>query len=93
MLGALLKQAIVELEGVPGEATYYKDQKRKIGEQEQWLDMVKMLETATSERPPFIRGDGFDEFVAEHRIKLLNSLDSIPRVLVYWWLGDSTHRT
>ena len=52
-----------------------------------------MLETATSERPPLICGDGLDEFVVEHGIKLLNSLDKIPRVLKYWWLGDSKHRT
>ena len=39
-----------------------------------------MLETATSERPPFICDDGLDECMAEHRIKLLNSLDQIPTV-------------
>jgi len=79
MLGALLRQAVGGLGEVPEEiARAYEDQKKVIGGRgPQLSDIVKILQTATSERPTFICIDALDECVAEHRAKLLNSLNQI----------------
>jgi len=59
----------------------YKYQKRAIGERGQQLsDIVKMLGTAASEKSPFICSDALDECVAEHRAKLLSSLNQILKI-------------
>ena len=79
MLGALLKQAVGGLGEVPGEiAQAYEEQKAVIGGRgPQLSDIVKMMQTISSEKPTFICIDALDECVAEHRIKLLNSLNKI----------------
>ena len=79
MLGALLKQAVGGLGEAPMEiARAYEDQKTVIGGRgPQLSDIVRMLQTTSSKKPTFICIDALDECVAEHRIKLLNSLDQI----------------
>ena len=79
MLGALLKQVVGGLGEVPGEiARAYEDQKKVIGGRgPQLSDIVKILQTTTSEKPTFICIDALDECAAEHRVKLLNSLNKI----------------
>ena len=79
MLGALLKQVVGGLEGVPVEiAEAYEDQKKVIGGRGLKLsDIVKMLQTTSSEKRTFICIDALDECVAEYRVKLLNSLNKI----------------
>ena len=79
ILGALLKQAVGGLGEVPGEiAQAYEEQKAVIGGRgPQLSDIVKMMQTISSEKPTFICIDALDECVAEHRIKLLNSLNKI----------------
>ena len=75
MLGSLLKKAVGGLGEVPGEiAQAYEEQKAVIGGRgPQLSDVVKMMQTTSSEKPTFICIDPLDEYVAEHRIKLLNS--------------------
>ena len=79
MLGSLLKQAVGGLGKIPVEiARAYETQKTVIGGRgPQLSDIVKMMQTTSSEKPTFICIDALDECVAEHRIKLLNSLDQI----------------
>ena len=79
MLGALLKQAVGGLREVPGEIQRaYQDQKKVIGGRgPQISDIVKMMQTTSSEKPTFICIDALDECLAEHRVKLLNSLNQI----------------
>jgi len=79
MLGALLKQVVGGLEGVPVEIVQaYRDQKKVIGGRGPGLsDIVNMLQTTSSEKHTFICIDALDECVAEHRAKLLNSLNKI----------------
>jgi len=79
MLGALLKQVVSGLEEVPEEITRsYEDQKRVIGGRAPRLsDIVKMLQTTTSEKLTFICVDALDECTAEDREKLLDSLGQI----------------
>ena len=79
MFGALLKQAVGGLGEVPEEiARAYEDQKRVIGGRgPQLSDIVKMMQTTSSKKPTFICIDALDECVAEHRVKLLNSLNKI----------------
>ena len=79
MLGALLKQAVGGLGEVPEEiARAYEDQKKVIGGRgPQLSDIVKMMQTTSSKKPTFICIDALDECVAEHRVKLLNSLNQI----------------
>jgi len=79
MLGALLKQAVGGLGEVPEDiARAYEDQKKVIGGRgPQLSDIVKILQTTTSEKPTFICIDALDECVAEHRVKILNSLNQI----------------
>jgi len=79
MLGALLKQVVSGLEKVPGEiAQAYEDQKKVLGGRGPRLsDIVKMLQTASSEKRTFICIDALDECVQGHRVKLLDSLNQI----------------
>ncbi|KAG0133874.1 hypothetical protein HOY82DRAFT_639180 [Tuber indicum] len=79
ILGALLKQAVSELDDVPGEIVeVYKNQKRPTGGRVPSLsDIVKMLRAVSSEKRTFICIDALDECVAEDRAKLLNSLNRI----------------
>ena len=79
MLGALLKQVVSGLEKVPGEiAQAYEDQKKVLdGRGPRLSDIVKMLQTASSEKRTFICIDALDECVQGHRVKLLDSLNQI----------------
>ena len=79
MLGALLKQVVGGLGELPGEiAKAYEDQKKIIGGRAPRLsDIVKMLQTTSSEKRAFICIDALDECAAEYRVKLLNSLNQI----------------
>ena len=79
MLGALLKQVVGGLEEVPGEIVEtYENQKGLIGRRAPQLsDIVKMLQTITSSKRTFICIDALDECAAEHRVKVLNSLNQI----------------
>ena len=81
MLGALLKQAVSGLEGVPEEIVQaYKDQKGFLGGRgPQLADIVKMLQTTSSKKRTFICIDAIDECVAGHRVKVLDSLHQILR--------------
>jgi len=81
MLGAVLKQVVGGLDEVPGEiAQAYGDQKKVIGGRGPRLsDLVKMLQTTSSEKRTFVCIDALDECVAEHQVKLLSSLNQILR--------------
>ena len=76
MLGALLKQVVGGLEEVPGEIVKaYEKQKKVIGGRGQQLsDILKMLQTTSSEKRTFICIDALDECAAGYRVKLLDSL-------------------
>ena len=80
-LGALLKQVVGGLEEVPGGvAQAYEYQKRVIGGQGiQLSNIVKMLQSTSSEKRTFICIDALDECAAGHRVKLLDSLNQILR--------------
>jgi len=79
MLGALLKQAVGGLEEIPGGISQaYEDQKKVIGGRgPQLSDILKMLQTTSSERLTFMCIDAIDECAPEHRVKVLDSLDQI----------------
>ena len=79
MLGALLKQVVSGMEEVPGEIIKaYESQKKVIGGRRPELsDILKMLQTISSESLTFICIDALDECTAEHRIKVLDSLHQI----------------
>ena len=79
VLGALLKQVVGGLDEVPEEvAQAYEDQKKVIGGRRLRLpDLVKMLQTASSEKRTFICIDALDECAAAHQVKLLSSLNQI----------------
>ena len=79
MLGALLKQVVSGLGEVPGEiAKAYENQKTVIGGRRPELsDILKMLQTISSERLTFICIDALDECGPEHRVKILDSLHQI----------------
>ena len=79
MLGALLKQVVGGLGEVPEKiVNAYEEQKAVIGGRAPRLsDIVKMLQTTSSEKPTFICIDALDECAMEHRVKLYNSLDQI----------------
>jgi len=89
MLGALLKQVLGGVEEIPREVSQtYEDQKMVIGGRgPQLSDIVKMLQTTSSERLTFICIDAMDECAPEHRVKILNSLDQIlqksPRTRIF----------
>ena len=79
MLGALLKQVVGGLEEVPGEiAKAYEKQKKVIGGRgPQLSDILKMLQTTSSEKRTFICIDALDECAARYRVSLLDSLYQI----------------
>jgi len=79
VLGALLKQVVGGLNEVPGEiARAYGDQKKVIGGRgPRPSHLVKMLQTASSEKRTFICIDALDECVVGHQVKLLGSLNQI----------------
>jgi len=79
VLGALLKQVVGGLDEVPEEiARAYENQRKVIGGRGPRLsDIVKMLQTTTSERRTFICIDALDECVAGNQVKLLGSLSQI----------------
>ena len=78
-LGALLKQVVSGRGEVPGEiAKAYENQKTVIGGRRPELsDILKMLQTTSSERLTFICIDALDECGPEHRVKVLDSLHQI----------------
>jgi len=75
----MLKQLVAGLKEVPGEIVEaYEEQKNFIGGRRlQHTDIVKMLQTASSQKRTFICIDALDEGVPEHRAKLLDSLNKI----------------
>jgi len=80
-LGSLLKQVVGGLDEIPGEvAQTYEDQRKVIGGRGPRLsDVVRMLQTTSSEKRTFVCIDALDECVAGHRVKLLGSLNQIPQ--------------
>jgi len=82
VLGAVLKQVIGGLAEVLGEIVRaYGDQKMVIGGRGPRLsDVVRMLQTTSSEKRTFICIDALDECAAEHQVKLLSSLNQILRM-------------
>ena len=79
MLGALVKQLVWGLEETPEEVSRaYQNQKNAIGGRgPQLSDMVKMLQSTSSNKRTFICIDALDECAVEHRVKVLNSLNEI----------------
>ena len=78
-LGSLLKQVVGGMPKVPEEISRaFQEQRKAIGGRGLRLpDMVKMLQTITSELPTFVCIDALDECAAVHRVKLLDSLKQI----------------
>jgi len=78
-MGALLKQVVGGLEKIPVEISRaYQEQRKAIdGREPRLSDIVKMLQTASSNERTFICIDALGECVPEHRIKLLHSLNQI----------------
>ena len=79
VLGALLKQVVGGLDKVPEEvARAYEDQKKVIGGRKPRLpDLVRMLQTTSSEKRTFICIDALDECVPGHQVRILGSLNQI----------------
>ena len=79
MLGALLKQLVCGSEETPEEISReHQIQRNSIGGEAPLLsDIVKMLQTASSENFTFICVDALDECVERHRAKILDSLNEI----------------
>jgi len=79
ILGSLLKQLIFGLAEIPEEISEaYKDRKHAMGGLElQILDILNMLQIATSGKRAFICIDALDECATEHRVKLLDSLGQL----------------
>ena len=75
-LGYLLRQLVFGLEEIPEEIPRaYEDQKSVIGEQGPQISAIlKMLQTTSSKKPPFICIDGLDECRTEYRVKLLDAI-------------------
>jgi len=78
-MGALLKQVVRGLKEIPVQISQaYQDQKTAIGGRGPQLpDIVKMLQTTTSQERTFICIDALDKCVPGHGAKLLSSLDQI----------------
>jgi len=78
-MGALLKQVVGGLEGIPEEISQeYQKQRKAVGGRGPLLpDIVKMLQTTTSKERTFICIDALDECVLEYRAKVLISLNEI----------------
>ena len=79
VLNALLKQVVSGLSEMPEEvARAYGNQKKVIGGRGPRLsDVVRILQTTSSEKRTFICIDALDECVAGHQVKLLSSLNQI----------------
>ena len=79
MLGSLLRQVVSGMENIPEEISRaFQEQKMVIGGRGPRLpDIVKMLQTITSELPTFVCIDALDECAAANRVKLLNWLRQI----------------
>ena len=79
MLGSLLKQMVSGMERIPEEIlNAFKEQKKVIGGRgPQLVDIVGMLQVATSSRPTFICIDGLDECAGVQQVKVLGSLKQI----------------
>ena len=79
VLGALLKQVVGGLDEVPGEiARAYENHKKVIGGRGPRLsDVVRMLQTSSSQKRTFICIDALDECAAGHQVKFLGSLNQI----------------
>ena len=89
MLGSLLKQVVGGMAKVPEEISRaFQEERMAIGGRGPRLpDMVKMLQTITSELPIFVCIDALDECEAAHRVTLLDSLKQIleksPRTRIF----------
>ena len=79
VLNALLKQVVSGLGEMPEEvARAYGNQKKVIGGRgPRPADVVRILQTTSSEKRTFICIDALDECVAGHQVKLLSSLNQI----------------
>jgi len=79
MLGSLLKQVVGGMPKVSEEISRaFQEQRKAIGGWGPRLpDMIKMLQTITSELPTFVCIDALDKCAAAHRVKLLDSLKQI----------------
>ena len=68
-----------ELEGAPGEISQaYEDQKKVIGGGgPQLSDTAKNLQSISSKRLTLICIDALDEYAADHRVRLFDSLHEI----------------
>ena len=79
LLGALLRQVVSGLEEIPKEIAQAYEENKKVldGRGPQLAGIVKMLQTASLEKPTFIFIDALDECVAGSRAKLLDSLNQI----------------
>jgi len=81
IMGSLLKQVVGGLETIPTKIVRaFRNQERVIGGRKPRLgELVEMLQDIMSSRPTFICIDALDECMAEHRVKLLDSLGQILR--------------
>ena len=79
ILGSVLKQVVGGLDEVPERiAKAFRDQEKVIGGQRLALsEIVEFLQDISSSRCTFICIDALDEYPAEHRAKLLDSLNQI----------------
>ena len=79
ILGSLLKQIVSGLERIPDEISrMFQDHKKIIGGRELGvLEIVKLLQDATSLQPTYICVDGVDECEERHRPEVLDSLRQI----------------
>ena len=79
ILGSLLRQVVSGIEKVPEEITRtFEEQKMAIGGRgPQLSDIVKMLQSITSEVRTFVCINALDECAVANRPKLLNSLQQI----------------
>ena len=79
MLGFLLKQVAGRSREIPEKIVQaFKDQKRFLGGQELQLSQIlELLEVTSSLQRTFLCIDALDEFVAVHRLKILNSLRQV----------------
>jgi len=79
MLGSLLKQMVSRMEVIPEEISRAFEEERKVigGRGPQLLDIVKMLQLASSLQPTFMCVDGLDECSGVQLVRVLNSLKQI----------------
>jgi len=79
MLGSLLRQVVSGMERIPEEiSSVFKEQRKIIGGRgPQLVDIVGMLQVATSSQPTFMCIDGLDECAGVQQVKVLGSLKQI----------------